>query len=128
MIRMKELFRGYVIKVQKGVDFSQSKYKILNKILSKHCILYYQKCWKHRNDQYHNEDEQKRRAIAQKRDIERYVETNESINVRNFMRQINIGAQQSSSKMILKWIYNMKNVMKSVEKFKTNDIRKYFEL
>jgi len=128
MIGMKELFRGHVVKVWKGVDFSQSNYKILNKIVSKHCILYYQKCWKDRNDHYHNEEFQKERAITWKRKIESHVENNERVNVRNFMRQMTIDERHSSSKTILTWIYNMKNVMKKVKTMKTNDIRRYFEL
>ena len=54
IIGMQQLFRGYVIKVWKGVNFNQEKYHSLNKILEKHCILYYIKCWKYRNEIYHN--------------------------------------------------------------------------
>ena len=128
MVGMRSVFRGHVVKVWKGINFSQTKYKALNKILSKHCILYYQKCWKDRNEYYHNEDAQKSRALEWKRVIEQHVETNEGINVQNFMRQMRKDEQRSSAKAILKWIYNMKNDMKKVKQMKTNDIRKYFEL
>jgi len=128
MVGMTSLFRGHVVKVWKGVNFNQTKYKALNKILSKHCILYYQRCWKDRNEYYHNEELQKNRAVEWKRAIEQHVETNEGVNIRNFMRQMQIDEQRSSATTILKWIYNMKNAMKKVKQMRTNDIRKYFEL
>ena len=59
MVGMINLFRGFTVKVWKGVNFNQDKYRTLNKILTKHCIMYYTKCWKDRNDHFHNEEKQK---------------------------------------------------------------------
>ena len=44
MVGMRSLFRGYVVKVWKGSDFSIRKYHHLNKILAKHCMNYCKKC------------------------------------------------------------------------------------
>ena len=63
---------------------------MLNKIISKYCILFYQKCWKDRNEHYHNEEEQKQRVIAKKREKEKHAETNKKINIQNFIRWIYI--------------------------------------
>ena len=43
-IGMKELFRGFIIKVWKEVNFSSSKYHELNKILVNHTIKFYREC------------------------------------------------------------------------------------
>ena len=44
IIRIKYLFRRYTVKVRKGVNFNQEKYQMLNRVLTKHYILYYMKC------------------------------------------------------------------------------------
>ena len=69
LIGMQHLFRRYVIKAWKGSNFNHTKYYSLNKILVKHYVLYYTKCWKHRNEIYYGRDEQRRRAIKWKEDI-----------------------------------------------------------
>ena len=63
MVGMANLFRGYTVKVWKGVKFHKDKYRKLNKILTKYFIMYYTKCWKDRNDHLHNEEKQKERVI-----------------------------------------------------------------
>ena len=55
-VGMKELFRGYVVKVWFGVQFNSLKYHNLNKIIAKKCVEYYLQCWKDRNKDYKNED------------------------------------------------------------------------
>ena len=44
MIEMQDLFRGFIIKVWKGIDFSREDYHILNKILVTHCARFYSEC------------------------------------------------------------------------------------
>ena len=126
MVGMMELFRGHIVKVWTGVHFSQNKYQVFNRIIIKHCILYYDKCWKDRNEIFHNENEQKERVIRWKRRIEQEVETNEPINVRKFVSQMKIDEQQCTSKTMLTWIYNVKKVIGKVKKYPPNDIRRYF--
>jgi len=70
IIGMQHLFRGYAIKAWTGVNFDQTKYHSLNKILIKHCVLYYTKCWKHRNEIYHDEEKQRERALKWKEELE----------------------------------------------------------
>ena len=41
LLGMTKLFHRYVIKVWLGVNFSKEDYKIINKILVRHCILFY---------------------------------------------------------------------------------------
>jgi len=128
MVGMTYLFRGYVIKVWKGVNFNQDKYRILNKILIKHCVMYYVKCWKDRNEHYHDEEKQKQRAIQCKRDLEQYIQNNENINVRQYIERTNIDEQRCNSITIFKWIYSVKDVIKKVKQIPRNDIRRYFEI
>ena len=60
---MKELFRRCVVKAWKGVDFSRTKYKEVNKIVVIKCVECYMKCCKHRNECIHDEDKQWKRVI-----------------------------------------------------------------
>ena len=46
---MRELFQGYIMEVQEGVDFSSAKFDVLNKITIKNYIEYYMKYQKYRN-------------------------------------------------------------------------------
>ena len=55
-IGMKELFRGYVVRNQKEANFNTTKYTELNKILVQNTVLFYNKCWLYRNEQYQNMD------------------------------------------------------------------------
>ena len=43
-IRFKNLFRGIVMKDWKGIDQKCRRYRNLNKILVRHCTLFYKKC------------------------------------------------------------------------------------
>ena len=88
LVGMRELFQGYVVKVWTGANFNQNKYNTLNKIVIKHCIIYYMKCWYDRNKFYYNEEFQKKRVLDWKKEIEKQVEINENINVRKFVRSI----------------------------------------
>ena len=45
MLRMCYLFRGFAVKVQKGVNFNEYKHRHANKILIHHCVKYYKLCW-----------------------------------------------------------------------------------
>ena len=44
MIRMRLLFRGYIVKAWKGVNFLVSTYRKLNRIVVRHCVMYYKLC------------------------------------------------------------------------------------
>ena len=44
LVGMQELFRGYVVVVWKGTNFSSTKYNVLNKIVAKKCVEFYVKC------------------------------------------------------------------------------------
>ena len=41
-----ELFRGFIVKAWKGVNFRTSKHKEVNKIVVIKCVEYHVKCWK----------------------------------------------------------------------------------
>ena len=55
ILGMKNIFRGYVVKVWKGTNFAQNKYRKLNRIVVRLSIQYYYKYWIERNKIYHNE-------------------------------------------------------------------------
>ena len=51
---MRELFQGYIVVVWEGTDINIDKYRVLNKIVVKKCVEFYVKCWKYRNEAYHD--------------------------------------------------------------------------
>ena len=44
---MDSIFCKFDTKIWIGIDFSNDNYHIMNKILIKYCIIYYQKYWKY---------------------------------------------------------------------------------
>ena len=127
MIGIVSLFRGYAVKVWKGIDFSSRKYHCLNKILIEHCVLYYKKCWDHRNKVLHDEGKQKQCALEWYKIIKKQVEEKEPLQVKMFVSRNRIDAERVGSKTLLQWIYNLKKIIKKVEKIPRNDIRRYFQ-
>ena len=63
---MKNLFRGFSIKVWKGADFDGNKCTTFNRTSNKHCMNYYWKHWKDVNEKLHDETVQSKRVIEWK--------------------------------------------------------------
>ena len=61
LVGMKELFRGYVVIDWEGTDLSNDRFRVLNQIVVRKCVEYYTKCWKHRNEAYHDVEKQRAR-------------------------------------------------------------------
>ena len=57
---MKELFRGFIAKAWKGVDFSTIKHREVNKIVVTQCVECYVKRWKHRNECMNDKNRQRK--------------------------------------------------------------------
>ena len=86
------------------------------------------KCWKDRNEHFYDKSKQKERVLQQKQNLEKHVTENENANIRLFMERMKIDEQLSSSRTILKWIYNVNDAIKKVKQIPMNNIRKYFEI
>ena len=127
MVGMKSLFRGYVVKVWKGANFSSKKYYCLNKILVRHCVNYYKTCWDHRNEILYDEVKQKERATEWYEKMKDQIENNEPMQVKLFACRNKIDVARAKSGEVLQWIYNVKKIIKEVGKLPKNDIRRYFE-
>ena len=58
---MKEMFWGHVVKdwIEQNVNFK--KHYILNKVLVYECVMFCNKCWKHRNEAAQDETKQRER-------------------------------------------------------------------
>ena len=63
MIGMKHVFRGFSIKAWKGTDFSGNKHITYNRIVNQHCMNYYCKFWKDKNETMHDEVVQRKRVV-----------------------------------------------------------------
>ena len=60
MIGMNHLFRGFSIKEWKGAQEDNKNYTNLNRIVNRHYMTHYCKCWKDRNEKLHDEAMQKK--------------------------------------------------------------------
>ena len=127
-VGMTELFRGYVVKNWIGVDMNCKKYRCLNKIIARECVLFYNKCWKQRNQIMHDPIKQKERM---KRWYEKEKERGRNSNYRQIRLHVekhNLDVERCNSDTIRRWIMNMKTIEKKVEKIPANDIRGYLML
>ena len=77
-IGMKELFRGYVVRNWKETNFNTTKYAELNKILVWNVVLFYNKCWLHRNECYQDAKMQRKRMISWYKKLKHKAEQDES--------------------------------------------------
>jgi len=100
----------------------------MNKILIKHCVIYYQKYWKHRNEIYKDREKQGKRAIEWCNAMKRHVENGDLMQVKAFVRRNKINLQTAYTDMIIQWIYNIKEMIKKASEFPRNDIRRYFKI
>ena len=63
MIGTRNLFRGYTAKVWTGTNFTEKKYRKLNRIAVRLSVQHYYECWIERNKIYHNERIQSKRIM-----------------------------------------------------------------
>lgn len=128
MIGIRETFRGCIAKVWSGVNFSRKHYHGLNKILVRHCVLCYNKCWKHRNEVFHDETKQRHRAENWYKNLKEHVENKEPPQACIFVRRNELDLVRCKTETTFQWIYNVKEMIRNVEKMPKNDIRRYFEI
>ena len=110
-----------------GADFNCGECTYLNKILVKKVVLFYSKCWKHRNNAYHDEEKQRERLIKWCERTKLQVEMHEPEQVKLFMRRNKIDVTRCENETMRLWICNANELRKKVEKFPANDIRRHFE-
>ena len=108
-------------------NFQYEKYRTVNKIVVNHSVQFYRKCWMHRNESYHNPETQRNRIIEWYNKLKSYIERDEPLIVKLFVRKNPINVEDSNTETIKRWIYNVKEIMKKAEKLPRNDIRRYFE-
>ena len=103
-------------------------YKKLNRISVKRCVEYYDKCWKHRNNEYHDEEKQRKRLIKWYEKVKRKAENSDDRQLRMHGEKREINVNRCKNDTIKRWIYNTKEFEKRMEKTEKNDIRRYFEM
>ena len=101
MIGMRYLFRGFIVKTWKGVNFTEKKYRNLNKIVMHHCVIYYKKCWDHRNKSYHDEAIQRQRVLKWYSKVKEQIDTKEPTQVKLLILRNKIQPEQSRTKAIV---------------------------
>ena len=125
LIGMKDLFRGCIVKVWFGIDMSSDIHRSANKVIVRKCVEFYAKCWKHRNEAYHDKEKQKIRIKNWLRKEKEMAMQSENAQVREYANVFKINEDRSDIEKIKKWIMNLKKLQSKVEKVKRNDIRNY---
>ena len=125
---MQELFRGYVVVVWKGTNFSSTKYNVLNKIVAKKCVEFYVKCQKQRNKIYHDEHKQRERVEKWYEKEKEKAKESDIPQVGEFAQKFKINIKQCTVDTIKKWIMNLRKIEKKMERVPANDIRRYFSV
>ena len=102
------------------------KYRNLNKILVRHCVLFYKKCWDDRNEAYHDIDRQRNRIRRWYEKIKRHVIENEPIEVRVFAQRTSRNIEDNNVLEMKQWIYNVQEISRKVKMLPQGDIRRFF--
>ena len=128
IIGMKHLFRGFSVKAWKGAQDDKKNYTNLTRIVNQHCMAYYCKCWKDRNEKLHDEDTQRKRVIEwQQKEYEKAL-NRQHPQVRKYAIENEVDAPNYTTEYLRRWIYVLREIKKRAEKYKGSDIRSYFEL
>ena len=99
------------------------KYFALNKIIVHECAFFCNQCWKHRNEIAQDEEKQ-REWLANWHEKEKNKAQNSKHNqVRMCAQRSKLDENRYKCDTIKRWILNLKNIEKKVEKMPQNDIR-----
>ena len=125
---MNELFHRYVVVVWEGTNITSDKYRVLNDIVVRKCVKFYMKCWRHRNEVYHDEEKQKERIIKWYQNEKERAENSDMQQVKEYVKKFTINIERCSIKMIKTWIKNLKIIEKKIWKIPKNNIRRYLNV
>ena len=117
LIRMKEFFREYTVRVWVGVNMSSDKYRELNKSVTRKCIEFYARCQKYRNNASYDEERQKKQVknkFVKKREK---ALNSDAQQVRDYARKFAINKERSDMEKLQKQIMSLKKLEKRVEKY-----------
>ena len=87
--------------------------------------MFYKECWKSRNECNNNVEQQKNRVIKWYEEVKQNIEENEPIAVKTFARRNAINVQRCNVDTIKQWIYNVKEIIKKVQRTPQGDIRRF---
>ena len=82
-----ELFRGHVVIDWEGTNLNEIKHKTLNKIIARKCVEFYMKCWKERNNDYHDENKQRKRTLKWYEKIKIKAENSNETQMRLYVKK-----------------------------------------
>lgn len=86
------------------------------------------KCWKERNEEYHNDDKQRNRLMKWYEKIKLKAENSNQRQMRLHVKKNEMKVQQCRTETIKRWMYNVKEFEKKIDKIAQNDVRRYFEV
>ena len=128
LVGMMELFRGYVVVDWEGANVNDDKFRVLNIIVVKQCVEFYMKCWKHRNQAYHDDEKQKSRIKNWFRKEKENALNSNMRQLREYATKFDINIDRCSLETIKIWIKNKKILEKKIKEVPINDIRRYLNL
>ena len=101
------------------------KYVVLNKIITKKCVLFYNEFWKHRNEIMHDEEKQRERLSKWYEKERSKAENSKFSQLRMYVQKCKLDLERCKCDTIKRWIMNLKKIEKKVEKIPQNEIRRY---
>ena len=126
-VGMKELFRGYAVIDWERTYLQCTKHRHLNAIIVKECAEFHNKCWKYRNEIYHDANRQNDKMMKWF-EKKRKVEECEYRQIRLHANKCRLDVNVCQCDAIKRWIMNLKRIEKKAEKIPPNDIRRFMIL
>ena len=89
------------------------------------CVEYYKECWKNRNETLHDEIKQRNRLKKWFENVKRRAESSECRQLKLCAERFKIDVNRCNCDNIKRWIMNLKQIEKKIEKIPVNDIRRF---
>ena len=115
-----------MVKDQDGVDLQIQKYRVLDKIVVKKYVEYYAVCWKEYNKEYHDEAKQRSRVVKWYEKVKVKAESGVDEQLKKYVQKHQIEVEQYKTETVRRWINNVREFERKLEKIPKEDIRRYF--
>ena len=98
----------------------------MNKIAVRLCVEHYYNYWIDRNKSFHDEEYQKERIMQWYQKVKESMRESPYPQVKAYVQRNDLNIDRTTLNNIVRWIYNVKEMVKKADKRPQNDIRRYF--
>ena len=126
IIGFKQLFRGYIVKDWFDANVDETKYATANKVIIKECVMFYNQCWKERNELVQKDTQRKVKLLNEVAAICTKYEHSTLTGVMQYLRQRPDNFELKPVTYIENWIQGFYLLRANSPKFFPGDIRNFF--